>query len=281
MSEHTTPPVTTTGAGAGAGAGPGPTPYARRAAGLRALHVPGRPLVLPNVWDAASARAVADAGFPAVATGSAAVAPALGHADHEAAPPEEMFAAVTRVAGSVDVPVTADLERGYGLPPRELAERLAVSGAVGCNLEDSDPATGTLVPVAEQAAFLAAFRAAAPDVVLNARVDVFLHGSGTHEERLAEAVARGRRYAEAGADCVYPIVVSGLSRGLVRALVDGIGSPVNMVFLPGSPLSVGELAAAGVARVSFGPGLFMAVQRHFADLVAEVRAGRDPYRPRS
>ncbi|NYI03684.1 isocitrate lyase/PEP mutase family protein [Allostreptomyces psammosilenae] len=251
---------------------------AAAAAELRALHVPGRPLVLPNAWDAASARTVVSAGFPAVATGSAAVAPALGYADHEDAPADEMFAAVARIARAVDVPVSADLERGYGLPPAELAERLLASGAVGCNLEDSDPRDGKLVDVEEQADFLAAVRQAAPWIVINARVDTFLRGSGTEEERVAAAVARGRRYVEAGADCVYPIAVDGLSVEAVRALVAGIGAPVNVVFLPGSALSLDDLAAAGVARISFGPGLFMAVQRHLADLVGEVRAGRDPYR---
>ncbi|HET6856947.1 MAG TPA: isocitrate lyase/phosphoenolpyruvate mutase family protein [Streptomyces sp.] len=251
------------------------------AAELRALHVPGRPVVLPNVWDAASARTVAAAGFPAVATGSAAVAPALGYADHEEAPPGEMFAALARIVRAVDVPVTADLERGYGLPPAELAARLAESGAVGCNLEDSDPRTGTLIDVREQADFLAAFRQAAPDVVINARVDVLLHGSGSgtaaDEAQLAEAVARGRAYAEAGADCVYPISVPGLSDKAVRTLAEGVGVPVNVAYGPGSPLTFEELAAAGVARVTFGPGLFIAVQRHLAGLVEAIREGRDPY----
>ncbi|RCV52184.1 isocitrate lyase/PEP mutase family protein [Marinitenerispora sediminis] len=251
---------------------------ADRAAALRALHVPGDPVVLPNAWDAASARTVVSAGFPAVATASAAVAPALGYGDHEETPAEEMFAAVARIARAVPVPVTADIERGYGLPPAEIADRLAASGAVGCNLEDTDPATGKLAPVADQAEFLAAFRAAAPDAVLNARVDVFLHGTGTYEERLAEAIERGRRYVEAGADCVYPIAFD-LPAETVRALVEGIGAPVNATAVPGSPVSLADLAAAGVARVSFGPGLFMAVEEHLAGLVAGVREGKLPPAP--
>src|SRR3954468_6984430 len=104
---------------------------------LRALHVPGDPLILPNVWDADSARLVAEAGFKAVATGSAAMAAALGYEDHEGTPPAEMFAAIARIVRVVSVPVTADVERGYGLKPAELAERLAEAGAAGCNLEDS------------------------------------------------------------------------------------------------------------------------------------------------
>lgn len=135
---------------------------ASAARALRALHVPGDPLVLPNVWDAASARVVADVGHPVVATASAAVSAALGYPDGHGMPADEAFAAVRRVASAVDVPVTADVERGYGLSPARIVERLAEAGAVGCNLEDSDPATNAMVDVAEQVDFLAAVRAADP-----------------------------------------------------------------------------------------------------------------------
>ena len=243
---------------------------------LRTLHVPGKPLVLPNVWDAATARAVVAAGFPAVATASAAIAPALGYDDHEGTPPDEMFAAVARIARAVEVPVTADIERGYRLLADEIAARLVAAGAVGCNLEDSDAQTGGLVPVEEQVQLLAGVRAAAPELVINARVDVFLHGSGSPEERVAEAVSRGRAYAEAGADCVYPLVVDGLDLAEVRTLVDGIGIPVNLAFLPGGP-SLAELAEAGVARISFGPGLFRILQGHLEAALRAIAAGGSPY----
>ncbi|MFF5218182.1 isocitrate lyase/phosphoenolpyruvate mutase family protein [Micromonospora sp. NPDC000442] len=168
-----------------------------RAAALRALHRSGGPLVLPNAWDAGSARAVAEAGFPAVATSSAAVAESLGHADGEHTPPDEMFAAVARITRAVPVPVTADLERGYGRKPDELVTRLLDAGAVGLNLEDSDPRTGDLVDAEEQADLLAGVRAAADGagvaVVLNARVDVFLHPDREPADRLAEAIRRARR----------------------------------------------------------------------------------------
>jgi 2-methylisocitrate lyase-like PEP mutase family enzyme len=243
---------------------------------LRALHVPGEPLVLPNVWDAAGARAVVAAGFPAVATASAAIAPVLGYDDHENTPPNEMFAAVARIAAAVDVPVTADIERGYRLPAEEIAAQLLATGAVGCNLEDSDARTGELVPVEDQAQLLAGVRAAAPELVINARVDVFLHGSGSREERVAEAVRRGKAYAEAGADCVYPLLVDGLDLAEVRALVDGIGVPVNVAYLPGGP-SLAELAGAGVARISFGPGLFRILHGHLEAALRTIAAGGDPY----
>jgi 2-methylisocitrate lyase-like PEP mutase family enzyme len=252
------------------------TAATERADRLRALHVPGRPLVLPNVWDAAGARAVVAAGFPAVATASAAIAPALGYDDHEGTPPDEMFAAVARIADAVEVPVTADIERGYRLPAEEIAGRLVAAGVVGCNLEDTDARTGELVPVEEQAQLLTGVRASAPELVINARVDVFLHGSGSREERVAEAVRRGRAYAEAGADCVYPLLIDRLDLAEVRTLVDGIGAPVNVAFLPGGP-SLAELAEAGVARISFGPGLFRILQGHLEAALRTIAAGGSPY----
>ncbi|MFB4282180.1 MULTISPECIES: isocitrate lyase/PEP mutase family protein [unclassified Nonomuraea] len=238
---------------------------------LRALHVPGAPLILPNVWDAASARAVQEAGFPAVATGSAAVARVLGYPDGEGTPVGEMMAAVARVVRAVDVPVTADVERGYGLKPAELVERLAATGAVGCNLEDSVPGRGELVDPGEQADFLAEVRAAAGDaLVINARVDVYLHGRATREE----ALERGRRYLEAGADCVYPILLA--DEDEIRALTGELGGPVNILFRPGAP-DLGRLAELGVARISFGGGLHQAAHAYAEGLFAKVREGRTPY----
>ncbi|WP_329423901.1 isocitrate lyase/phosphoenolpyruvate mutase family protein [Streptosporangium sp. NBC_01495] len=251
-----------------------------KASALRALHVPGRPLVVPNVWDAVSARAVEAAGFPVIATGSAAIAPVLGYDDGEGTPVEEMLAAIARIGRSVGLPVTADMERGYGLEPAELVERLVAAGASGCNLEDSDPRTGAMADVDEQAALLGAVRAAAAgtgvDLVINARIDTYIHGTGNAAERLAESVRRGRRYLEAGADCVYPIFAA--EAGAVRALTEGIDGPVNILFRPGTP-SLGELAALGVARVSFGHGLHEAVRAYAARMLAAIRNGESPYPP--
>ncbi|MGW1076650.1 isocitrate lyase/PEP mutase family protein [Streptomyces sp. NPDC002537] len=221
------------------------------AASFRALHHaagPERPLVLPGPWDAASARAFADAGFPALATPSAGVSASLGWADGEA-PPEEMFAAVARIARAVDVPVSADLEDGYGLAPRELVDRLLETGAVGCNLEDTDRVTGRLKDPHEQAAWLAGIRAAAGDaLVLNARVDVFLKG---REPDVAAAVERARLYAAAGADCVFPILAP---PALLTRIAAGAGVPVNALALPDGP-SARELGRLGATRVTFGGGL--------------------------
>src|SRR5437763_4299942 len=145
---------------------------------LRSLQRPGDPLLLPNVWDVATARAVIAAGFPVVATTSAGVAAALGHEDHEGAPADEMLAAATRIAAAVDVPVTVDAEAGYGMEPAGLVAALRSAGAAGCNLEDTDHATGRLRDPDRHAEWLRAVREAASaqdyGLVINARIDVFL-----------------------------------------------------------------------------------------------------------
>src|SRR3954470_255571 len=167
---------------------------------LRALHVRGRPLVLPNAWDAASARAVVAAGFPVVATTSAGVAEAIGYDDHEGAPAEEMLAAAARIARAVDVPVTVDAEAGYGMEPGEVVAALRSAGAAGCNLEDTDHRAGRLRDPGPHAQWLGEVRRAASQdgygLVINARVDVFLGpflagaGAGTQDDLVAEALRR-------------------------------------------------------------------------------------------
>ncbi|WP_158841562.1 isocitrate lyase/PEP mutase family protein [Saccharothrix deserti] len=230
---------------------------------LRALHIPGLPVVLPNVWDAASARVLADAGYPAVATASAAVTAALGYRDGHDMPADEAFAAVRRVASAVTVPVTADVERGYDLPPAEIAARLAEAGAVGCNLEDSDPATEAMVDLAEQARFLAAVRDADPELIINARIDVHVNGNRSFDESVQRALA----YFKAGAQCVYPL---GLPVDDIGRFVDAVGGrPVNIAHGPGAPTPA-ELAKLGVARVSYGPGLHRLLMARLKTLVADL-----------
>lgn len=234
---------------------------------FRAAHHGQRPLVLPNVWDAVSARVFAQAGFGALATSSGAVADALGYADGQRTPVAEMFATIARITRSVDVPVTADIEAGFGLAPDALAGRLAEAGAVGCNLEDSDPATRELADPGRQADYLAAVHAAAGEaLVINARVDVFVRprpdGAG---DAIEDAVERARRYLEAGADCCYPILAPLAS---LLTLVAEIGGPVNAMSRPGGP-SLPDLTAAGVARITFGSSLH---QRATEELAATARA---------
>ena len=221
---------------------------------LRALHVPHLPLVLPNAWDVASARAVDVAGFPVVATTSAGVAASLGYEDGEDAPAAEMFAAAARIARSVNLPVTVDAEAGYGLAPDDLVDALRVAGAAGCNLEDTDHATGRLADAGQHAEWLRAVRAAADDrdyrLVINARADVFIgQEQQTRPELLDEAIGRARLYRAAGADCVYPILLH--DAGVIRAFVEAADAPVNILAIPAAP-SIAELTELGVARISYG-----------------------------
>lgn len=251
-----------------------------RAERLRAAHRPGSPLVLPNAWDVASARAVEAAGFAAVATSSSAVAASLGFEDGDVAPADEMFAAAGRLTRAVQVPVTVDAEAGYGLAPDELVARLVGAGAVGCNLEDTDHRAGGLRRLEDQAAWLAAVRAAARasdlPLVINARVDVHLRRYGPEADRLAEAVRRGRAYLAAGADCVYPIMVG--DEPTIGGLVEGIGGPVNILFRPGGP-SLARLAELGVARVSYGGGTHAIGHQALVAALARIAAGEDPFEP--
>jgi 2-methylisocitrate lyase-like PEP mutase family enzyme len=245
---------------------------AERARLLRELHRPGDPVVLPNAWDAASARRFAATGAAALATTSVAVAEALGHEDGERTPPVEMLAAVGRIAGAVEVPVSADLEAGYGLAPDELVGGLLDAGAVGLNQEDTDHSTGGLRDPDRQAERLAAIkeagRAAGVDVVLNARVDCFLRAGpdADPDAVVDDAVRRSRRYAEAGADCVYPIGAPGPDA--IRRLVEEAGAPVNVVSGAAGP-GRSELAALGVARVTFGGGLAYAALEAAAAVVED------------
>jgi 2-methylisocitrate lyase-like PEP mutase family enzyme len=239
---------------------------------LRKLHG-GEMLVLPNVWDAASAKVVAEAGFPAVATASAAVSAMLGYPDGEGAPWQEMFAAAGRVARAVSVPVTVDAEAGYGMQPRELVDRLLEIGAVGCNLEDSDNRAGGLVDAGTHAGRLAAVRSAADDagvpIVINARVDAFLPTSGVPEpDRVAEAVRRGRLYREAGADCIYPIAVR--QKRDLATLVAELPGPINGN--TGEELDLATLRELGVARVSYGPRFYFTAMAGLKSAVQELLA---------
>jgi 2-methylisocitrate lyase-like PEP mutase family enzyme len=250
---------------------------AEHAQRLRMLHQ-GDMLVLPTVWDAASARVAASAGFPALATGSAPIADSLGYADQEGTPLDEMFAAARRIVDAVDMPVTVDVEAGYGLSPAELVRRLIEIGASGCSIEDSDHWGGGLIPAETQANRLAALRSAAfaarVPMVVNARIDVFLQKRGTESERLDEAMRRARMYLDAGADCVFPILAS--DADTIRKLTAGIPGPVNILYQRGMP-SLRVLAAMGVARVSFGSALHHTVYAALRDTLARIASGGDPF----
>jgi 2-methylisocitrate lyase-like PEP mutase family enzyme len=212
---------------------------------LRRLHHGPPILVLPNAWDVGSAKELAAVpGCRALATTSAAVAASLGFEDGEHTPVDEMVGACARIAAAVDLPVTADLERGYG-DPAGTAGAAWEGGLVGINFEDST--CGALVPVEEQVEAIRAIRAAVPDLVINARVDVFLQHAGDVDA----AVARADAYLAAGADCVYPILCPAETIG---GLADRIDGPINVLARAGGP-GPRELEALGVARMTWGSGL--------------------------
>ena len=253
-------------------------PPAARAARLRELHHAPELLILPNVWDPLGARMLESLGYPAVATASAAIAYSLGYRDGEEMPFEEMLDAIRRVANAVHLPVTADVERGYSDTPDGVAEnirRVIDAGTVGINIEDSLAEGGDLRDVDGQCERVAAARAAAEEagvpLVINARIDVFisqLHDSD--ETRLEETIARARRYLSAGADCVYPITLNNL--GLLTRLREAIDAPINVYASAGTP-PVSGLEAAGIARLSLGPGLLKVSLSAMKRVAKELRSG--------
>jgi 2-methylisocitrate lyase-like PEP mutase family enzyme len=238
---------------------------------LRRLHAAPEPLVLVNVWDAASARVVAGTpGCRAIATASWAIAAAHGYADGERIPLELMLAAVKTIADAVELPVTADLERGYGDAGATVAKAIE-AGAVGCNLEDSDGAGG-LVPVEQHVAAVEAARAAGEragvPIVINARTDVFITGG-----EMDEAVERARAYLAAGADCAFvPIFNPGVD---LEQLVIRVRGPVSLIAGAGSP-PLAELAKLGIARVSYGPGPMGAAMAALRGVAETLLAGGAP-----
>lgn len=239
------------------------------AAAFRALHVAGAPLVLFNVWDAGSAKAVATAGAKALATGSWSVAAANGFPDGERIPLDFALDNLRRIVAASALPVSVDLESGYGEDAAGVGRTIAAAlaaGAVGCNLEDSDPRDGTLRPLEEHVPRIAAARRAAdPDgFFLNARTDVFFQKpAAEHDDAMVEAaLERARAYADAGADGLF---VPGLvDEALIARVVAASPLPVNIMVGKDTP-PLARLAALGVARVSHGPGPYLAAMRALQD----------------
>jgi 2-methylisocitrate lyase-like PEP mutase family enzyme len=229
------------------------------ATAFRRLHRPqdGAILILPNAWDAMSARVIEHAGARAIATTSAGVSWALGRPDGQGLTRGDMVEAVRRIARTVGVPVTADIESGYGSgSPEEVAETVRAivdAGAVGINLEDAPGRGEPLLRPEEHAARIVAARAAGgPELFINARVDVYLRQAGAESGRFDETVRRARTYAAAGADGVF--VPGVLDASTIARLVPAIAVPLNIMASYGAP-GVGELAGLGVARVSVGPSI--------------------------
>ncbi len=238
-----------------------------KALAFREMHNAARPLILFNIWDPGSAKAVASAGAAALATGSWSVAAANCYADGEQVPLEFALANLRRIVASTELPVTFDLESGYGANAEDVARSVAATidaGAVGCNLEDSYPADGSLRAMAEQAARLTQARNAAQRsgvaFFINARTDVFFQRPAEAHDAgmVAQALERARAYADAGADGLF---VPGLADAqLIAELVAASPLPVNIMVGPATS-SFDSLAAAGVARISHGPGPYLAAMK--------------------
>ncbi|WP_120502895.1 isocitrate lyase/PEP mutase family protein [Sulfitobacter mediterraneus] len=242
------------------------------------LHVKGTPLVLYNAWDAGSAKAVAEGGAPAIATGSWSVAAAQGYADGQALPLDLLLQTAKQIVGAVDLPVSVDFEGGYATDANEVgqnAARLLDTGAIGLNFEDRIVGGDGLHPVADQARRIAAIRAAADaagvPLFINARSDVFFQkGSPPQAELMEEALTRAAAYADAGANGIF---VPGLADlDLIKELSDSQALPVNIMRM-GDSTDIGDLASAGAARISHGPGPYIAAMEALSKAAAQLYQG--------
>ena len=249
---------------------PGHTTLAERATTLLELHQPGNPVILPTVWDAWSARLAADAGFAALTVGSHPLADSIGKPDNEGMSFDDVLTRVAQITAVVDVPVSVDIESGYGLPAERLIEGLLSVGAVGLNIEDTVHSEGKrLRSAGEHAEVVGALRSAADaaevHVVVNARTDLFLRQDGDESDRVDRAVARLIQAAAAGADVLYP--VGRHDPDTLRRLTTDLPLPVNAIALPDQddPASFGPL---GVGRISFGPFLQAALAGQAKELLA-------------
>lgn len=252
------------------------TAQAEKARKLLALHHGPHVLVLPNAWDVASARIVEDAGFPAIATTSAGVANSLGYPDGQQISRDEMLEVVARIARAVSVPVTADMEAGYGETPEDLAQTavaLTEAGAVGCNIEDLvEEGSGKLFPIELQQqklrAMLAAGEKLGVHLVINARTDVYLEGIGEPAARLERAAERLNAYREVGAECLFAPGVKDAET--IGKLVRAVKGPLNILASVGA-LPVAELEKLGVARISCGSGPMRASMGLTSRIVNHIR----------
>ena len=243
---------------------------AARADTLLALHQPGNPVILPTVWDAWSAALAVSAGFAALTVGSHPVADSIGKEDGEGMAFEDLVTRVGQITDKVDVPISVDIESGYGLPAEELIAGLLRAGAVGLNIEDTVHKEGKrLRSAGEHAALIGALRTAADaagvHVVINARTDLFIRNDGDDADRVDRAIARLVEAADAGADSLYP--VGRHDDDTQRRLTSELPLPVNAIAIPDQddPASFGPL---GVGRISFGPFLQRALSARANELLA-------------
>lgn len=242
---------------------------------FKALHVKGDPLVLFNVWDAGSAKAVAEAGAPALGTGSWSVAAAFGFDDGEGLPMTEATANLKRIASAVDLPVTLDFEGGYAVEPADVADNVAwvlAAGGIGINFEDQQVGGEGLYAIAAQSARIAAIRArTGEDFFINARTDIFLKAAPeTHDAAMVDgAVERARAYVDAGASGFFAPGL--MDETLIARLCEAVAVPINIMAFPGVP-DARRLGELGVARVSHGPGPYRLAMKALGDAARSVYA---------
>ena len=246
-----------------------------KAEGFRKQHLGGKLLILPNIWDALGARLLEQLGYPSVATASAAIARANGYTDGENIPFSQLLEIVRKITSAVDLPVTVDMERGFAITISQLKENIRLlidHGAVGLNMEDSHADHKGLFTIAEQCRKIEAVREmgiqCSVPVVINARTDVFL--LKTEENTLDQAIERARSFKAAGADCVYPILISNYED--ISRFVEEVEMPVNVLLMQSIP-DLKRLEKIGVARISLGPNLL----NHVLTTIKQVAQGLKEY----
>jgi 2-methylisocitrate lyase-like PEP mutase family enzyme len=242
---------------------------------LLKLHDKGGNLLLPNAWDSASARLFEEAGFPAIATTSSGVAFANGYGDGQQISRDEMLAIIKRISAAVNIPITADVEAGYGPTPEDVATTVRgviQAGAVGINLEDNTGYGNPLYTIDNQVKRIAAGREAADQagipLVINARTDTYLYQIGAAETRMQDTLDRAKAYLDAGASSIF--VPGVLDQATIEQLVNGIAGPVNILVGPGAP-SAPELFSWGVRRISVGGSVMQATMGLVRAIATELR----------
>ena len=241
------------------------------------LHYAGSLLVLPNIWDSLGALLLADVGYPAIATASAAIAFANGYSDGEKIPFKELLSLLKKITACVALPVSADIESGYAKNDEQLQQNikaLITAGIVGINIEDTDNETDKLLSIEKQSHKIKLIRTVADEmnmpIFINARTDVYLHPEDfiTAEEKLTETIKRGLAYKEAGADGFYPITV--IDENHIKEIMTQVKLPVNLLTMPGLP-GLKRLNDLGVARVSLGPGFLKIAVKAMRELAIQLK----------
>jgi 2-methylisocitrate lyase-like PEP mutase family enzyme len=230
---------------------------------FRSLHQTKSILILPNAWDVPSARVFEDAGFPAIATSSAALSVSLGYPDGEKIGKNDLFTVLRKIAGVLTVPLSADVESGFGANTEHLSDtirRVIEAGAVGINIEDiSYFERKTLLPMEKQVERLKTVRRVSDSLgiplVINARTDAYRFGAGDEKSKLEETIRREKAYETAGADCLYPMGLT--DKEMITTFVKAVNKPVNIMARKGAP-TISELEKIGVKRLSLGPAAMYA-----------------------